>query len=1124
MKRTESIRGGFSIVFGLILMLLITSGASAMKESAAKSGGKPYPYDPEGISQTGNQMPGLDIPGIQGPSSDVDYRNYEQIVYQSYRGGDWEIYRQQGYGPATNITVSPGSADITPRLSNGLNRVVFSSNRTGTIQIYICNLDGSGLTQVTYNASNSTNPAWFPDDSKLAYVFNNDIYRINVDGSSNTRLTTSGTLDHDPAVSPDGTRIAYVATSGNYGKIWIMNSNNGLENHTITPTNLKYLQNTAWSPDNLHIGFDYDSDGDEWNDLAEIHSDGSNKEILYMSADLMDVWMGGYSTNPDRIIFSRVIYGVNTNGTLYFDKTYSLSLNRIPYQTVIRLSPSDYDLFPDWKSLDRLAPSSQVNPLPEYTRPGTFTLTWSGTDAGIAGIHGYFLQGKRHTGDPWTDLLSWEPDIEEHTHNSSYTVGGSAGEYLYYQVSAIDNAGNREIWPGGSGDASTKVFSYYLEGTVTDNQGNPLPDTQLTLTPAAWNESQTDSDGSYFYRLATTGSHSLSSHHDWFGQWASLTRNITSDIILPEIYLPPIDNLLTNGDIETTLAPWATDGNLPPGLSNANSLTGSTSAYLSNKADIPAGVKVDNGVNYPFILGLKKAPDGSLHAIWTNYNSSVFFYYAHKPVSGSWSTPVQLASSTCTRLNQMDLAVDSNGIAHVTWQECQYTSINIMYVSRNIDGSWSTPISVSGAFTSTLTSQPAPRIDVDDDLGLYLVWNEPSKRMFSYKPDGGSWSTKEQIPGLGSASVDTPIVVDSTGTLHLVSPSASGMVYINRAPDGIWSSLQYFDGASYYFQEADMTVDASDHLHLAWVSISPVYYMERDGSGVWSAPMSMSSPSIYFKEPSISSAGDGNILLGWQDGTPVKTHFRIRYIDGSWSPEQVLIDNSNVSGLEVCAGEGEGLHFLVSKPGPSIYYYYIYQPRLVESSLSQVIAIPAGMIKPTLAFNLHTEINPGAGVLQVLINDTSIATYSVSDPSFSFHMFDLSAYAGNSVEVMFKLQADYQVGVVKAWLDDVSLGSYQMPRIDQISPSEFITGWQGQILTATGSNFIDPVVVMLDDLVVSGVTYINDTSLLIELPADFPPGIYDLRIINPQGHEAVLVNALRLGLPFYLPLINRANQ
>ena len=394
----------------------------------------------------------------------------------------------------------------------------------------------------------------------------------------------------------------------------------------------------------------------------------------------------------------------------------------------------------------------------------------------------------------------------------------------------------------------------------------------MTLTPTAWNEAETDASGSYFYRLASNGSHSLSTSHPLFNQWSSLTRNITSDTILPDVYLPPLDNLVVNGDFETSLDPWVSAGNLPAVLSSNLFLTGGSSVQLDNQAPIPAGVRVDSGIHYPFVRKIERGPDGSLHAIWTDYNSSVFYYYAYKPPSGDWTVPVELASSNCSSLNQMDLAVDDAGIAHVTWLECQTTTLTIMYSSRSLDGSWSTPMSPSGTISSSYGS---PKIAVAEDLCIYLVWSEPGNRMYSVKPDGGTWSAKTFVPGFGGSTRETLIAVDSIGTLHLISASATGMLYINRASDGTWSTIQPLDGTSYLFDVGDMTVDSSDLLHLTWISLSPIYYMERNVSGVWSVPVSVNTPSVYTREPSISNVGDGDILIGWQQNSPVETHFRI---------------------------------------------------------------------------------------------------------------------------------------------------------------------------------------------------------------------------------------------------------
>ena len=100
-------RGFVLICLIISLVILIQTSASADQGTPNLDGQKPYPYDPEFTSIM--DQPFLDSnPTVQAPLHDVDYRDYEQIVFQSDRAENWEIYTQQGYGSAVNITVESG--------------------------------------------------------------------------------------------------------------------------------------------------------------------------------------------------------------------------------------------------------------------------------------------------------------------------------------------------------------------------------------------------------------------------------------------------------------------------------------------------------------------------------------------------------------------------------------------------------------------------------------------------------------------------------------------------------------------------------------------------------------------------------------------------------------------------------------------------------------------------------------------------------------------------------------------------------------------------------------------------------------------------------------------------------
>jgi TolB protein len=85
-------------------------------------------------------------------------------------------------------------ADTAPAV-NG-ERVAFMSNREGTWEIYIVNLDGSELRQLTNNAANDGLPTWSPDGRTIAFVSDQDggwaVWAMSPDGSNRRKLFAIG--------------------------------------------------------------------------------------------------------------------------------------------------------------------------------------------------------------------------------------------------------------------------------------------------------------------------------------------------------------------------------------------------------------------------------------------------------------------------------------------------------------------------------------------------------------------------------------------------------------------------------------------------------------------------------------------------------------------------------------------------------------------------------------------------------------------------------------------------------------------------------------------------------------------------------------------------------------------
>jgi Tol biopolymer transport system component len=207
------------------------------------------------------------------------------------------------------VSASMGEGVTVTRLTNVVNayphpspdgsQVVYQSNRTGTAQIYVMNVDGSGGRQLTDRDRGAETPKWAPDGQTIlfaAYVGedNNDLFVMNVDGQNVKKLTDGPGYDGHPSWSADGERIIFNSdrTSPDPEAPWsqrwhevfsIRSDGTNLKQHTHQQTICTY---PGYSPDGTRIVYRkvVAGPGMSW-DLSMIER---NSEIFVANADGSD--------------------------------------------------------------------------------------------------------------------------------------------------------------------------------------------------------------------------------------------------------------------------------------------------------------------------------------------------------------------------------------------------------------------------------------------------------------------------------------------------------------------------------------------------------------------------------------------------------------------------------------------------------------------------------------------------------------------------------------------------------------------------------------------------------------------------------------------------------------------
>jgi Tol biopolymer transport system component len=219
----------FTLIFGIAWT---ADGQGLVFSAQAGSAGSPTLYWLSASGGTPQRIPGIGegavLPFISRQGNRLAYTSETQI-----KSSIWRLPGPKCLTPSRSpeSKISSTRQDFNPHFSPDGRKIAFESDRTGQLNIWVCDLDGSHPTQLTDLKGDTGTPRWSPDSKQLAFDSrpgeDGEIYVISAEGGSPRRLTNDKADDVTPSWSRDGKWIYFSSDRSGRYQVWKMSAKGG---------------------------------------------------------------------------------------------------------------------------------------------------------------------------------------------------------------------------------------------------------------------------------------------------------------------------------------------------------------------------------------------------------------------------------------------------------------------------------------------------------------------------------------------------------------------------------------------------------------------------------------------------------------------------------------------------------------------------------------------------------------------------------------------------------------------------------------------------------------------------------------------------------------------------------
>ncbi len=151
-----------------------------------------------------------------------------ELIITITKNGNSDLYKINHQGKILEQLTNRSSTESNPRWSPNGKRLVFISNRSGSIQIYQKDMIKGTVSRMTYEGGTNVEPNWSANGGYIVFAgMRNGLYQIclmDKEGEYLQQVTNGADSSEQPVWAPSGRQILFISKRGTDYKLYIMNA------------------------------------------------------------------------------------------------------------------------------------------------------------------------------------------------------------------------------------------------------------------------------------------------------------------------------------------------------------------------------------------------------------------------------------------------------------------------------------------------------------------------------------------------------------------------------------------------------------------------------------------------------------------------------------------------------------------------------------------------------------------------------------------------------------------------------------------------------------------------------------------------------------------------------------